>query len=284
MQFDQDHFIQKSIQNFAFEDQLVRSLTIDGAPWFVGRDLCNVLSITNHQLALETLDEDERGGCSIPTPGGDQSMIIVSEPGVYRLLLCARKPEAVRFKRWLAHEVLPRLRRADRHDPDPAALPPDPDLDDDVASRAASVLHRLQLVREARALFGNARAQRLWGELGLPDVPAPPATAMDEAKACLRHILDAEADDGGPRVRQLIEQALDDDEHARLRLACMGLKTHADRDGFVVANRHRWLTARFEATRWSRSLAHVRVIRRLPGAVARHERGTWLPAEVLDTV
>lgn len=71
-----------SIIPFAFEDSLVRTVVKDGEPWFVGADVCRILEIRDHRQALEKLDDDERGRCPVPTPGGVQEVIAVSEPGL----------------------------------------------------------------------------------------------------------------------------------------------------------------------------------------------------------
>jgi len=60
--------------------------------------------------ALEQLDDDEKGVSSVHTLGGAQSMTVVTEPGLYALVLGSRKPEAKRFKRWVIHDVLPAIR------------------------------------------------------------------------------------------------------------------------------------------------------------------------------
>ena len=97
---------------FLFEGEaLVRVLDREGDPWFVGVDICRVLGLKDHKQALDRLDEDERGRYGIPTPGGVQDCIIVSEPGLYRMTFRSTKPVAERLKRWLAHEVLPAVRR-----------------------------------------------------------------------------------------------------------------------------------------------------------------------------
>lgn len=61
----------------------------DGQPWFVGLDVCRALDISKPHQALDRLDEDERGTCIIGTPGGDQSAIVISEAGVYRLVFAS---------------------------------------------------------------------------------------------------------------------------------------------------------------------------------------------------
>lgn len=268
------------IQNFAFSEQLVRVIEHKGEPWFVGKDVCACLEIRNHNDAMGDLDDDEKGVATTDPlgPGGPQSVVIVSEPGVYRLVFRSRKPAAERFKRWLAHDVLPQLRKTGKFDPSPA-----PQLD-------ASLLHRLQLIREARALFGRERARILWGQLDLPEVAPAPPSARDEARACLSHLLDADAGTEDS-VRWLIEQALDDDGEARLTLTAAGIRiiTEHGQDGFAIANRHPRLDAVFADTPWSNG-AWMRVLRRLPGTATLgptrfdgwQRRCTFVPADLLD--
>lgn len=79
----------------------VRVIEREGEPWFVAADVCRALEIQNTADALSRLDEDEKGVASTYTPGGDQALLIVSEPGLYTLVLGSRKPEAKAFKRWI---------------------------------------------------------------------------------------------------------------------------------------------------------------------------------------
>lgn len=81
----------------------------DGEPMFVAKDVCAALSIA--PTAASRLDEDEKGLRLTQTPGGEQNVLLVTEPGFYRLVLKSRKPEAKAFQRWVTHEVLPALRR-----------------------------------------------------------------------------------------------------------------------------------------------------------------------------
>jgi prophage antirepressor-like protein len=78
----------------------IRTVTLDGDPWWVAADVCEVLGTDTSNLS-RTLDADERGTYSIRTPSGDQNMTIISEPGLYSLILRSRKPEAREFKRWV---------------------------------------------------------------------------------------------------------------------------------------------------------------------------------------
>ena len=89
----------------------IRVVEQSGAPWFVGKDVCDCLEIGNSRDAAASLDDDEKGVALIDTLGGKQEMSIISEPGLYSLVLRSRKPEAKAFKRWIVHEVLPAVRK-----------------------------------------------------------------------------------------------------------------------------------------------------------------------------
>ena len=98
-----------TFENAAFGK--IRTLTIDGEPWFVAADVCRALEIGNPSMAVERLDDDEKGISTIDTLGGKQRMTIINEPGLYSLVLSSRKPEAKAFKRWITHEVIPAIRK-----------------------------------------------------------------------------------------------------------------------------------------------------------------------------
>lgn len=89
----------------------VRTVLLEGNPWFVAADVCRALDVSNSRQALTRLDEDEKGVISNDTLGGTQQMAIVNEPGLYSLVLGSRKKEAKEFKRWLTHDVLPAIRK-----------------------------------------------------------------------------------------------------------------------------------------------------------------------------
>lgn len=89
----------------------VRALSIDGEPWFVAKDVCDALAIKNNRDAIARLDDDEKGVALTDTPGGEQRVQTVNEPGLYTLVLSSRKPEAHAFKRWITHDVIPAIRR-----------------------------------------------------------------------------------------------------------------------------------------------------------------------------
>lgn len=103
---------------FKFEACEVRTLLIDGQPWFVAADVCRVLDVTNTSQALQALDEDERSMFNIGRQGQAN---IINESGMYTLILRCRdavkkgsKPHA--FRKWLTAEVLPAIRKHGRYE------------------------------------------------------------------------------------------------------------------------------------------------------------------------
>ena len=98
-----------TFENAAFGK--IRTLTIDGAPWFVAVDVCRALEIGNPTDAMRRLDADERTLVSIEGASNGLPVNAVNEPGLYTLILGSRKPEAKAFKRWITHEVIPAIRK-----------------------------------------------------------------------------------------------------------------------------------------------------------------------------
>lgn len=89
----------------------IRVIDRDGAPWFIHKYICNALDLGNPSQAASYLDDDEKDIISNDTLGGTQDMIVISEAGLYSLILRSRKPEAKAFKRWVTHDVLPSIRK-----------------------------------------------------------------------------------------------------------------------------------------------------------------------------
>lgn len=96
------------LQIFNFNENQVRTVLINNEPWFVAKDVCEILEITNPTMALQRLDNDERAKFNLGRQGETN---IVNEPGLYTLILGSRKPEAKQFKRWITHEVIPAIRK-----------------------------------------------------------------------------------------------------------------------------------------------------------------------------
>ncbi|EMF20586.1 Bro-N domain-containing protein [Citrobacter freundii] len=111
--------IKPSVFNFESDCQ-VRAIIIDGAPWFVAMDVCRAIGIANHRDAVRKLDSDEKGVGSTDTLGGEQETTIISESGLYTLILRCRDavtPGTIpyRFRKWVTGEVLPQIRRTGRY-------------------------------------------------------------------------------------------------------------------------------------------------------------------------
>jgi anti-repressor protein len=97
------------IQKFDFKGAPLRTLTDEaGEPWFVAKDVCDILGHSNVSMALDRLDDDERSKFNLGRQGETN---IVNEAGLYVLVLGSRKPEAHEFQRWVTHEVLPSIRK-----------------------------------------------------------------------------------------------------------------------------------------------------------------------------
>ena len=113
------------VKVFSYEDKQVRTVLIDGAPWWVLADVCRVLGLKNSRNASSRLGDDEKDVHLVDTLRGKQRMTIVNESGLYAVILRSEKPEAQAFKRWVTHEVLPTIRKPGAYVP---ALPqPEPE-------------------------------------------------------------------------------------------------------------------------------------------------------------
>ena len=95
---------------FKFEQSEVRTITDEhGEPWFVAKDVCDVLELGTEQI--RRLDDDEKGLRKVQTPGGSQQVSIISESGLYALIMRSNKPQAKPFRKWVTAEILPTIRR-----------------------------------------------------------------------------------------------------------------------------------------------------------------------------
>lgn len=274
-----------AIQNFAFEGRLVRTIVHDDATWFVGVDVCRALELAKPENALASLDDDERYTLNegvISDQAGRPARVIVSEPGVYRLVFRSRKPEAERFKRWLAHEVLPQIRKTGRYGPASSPVEHTSPENGPVAELRA----RLDTVREARILFGPQRAAQLWRHLGLPEVPALAEGKREDAADCLEYLLACETRTGP--LREELDLALEGDADARARIRPHGLIVPSTLDGVYIASSHPAMAAFYEGTPWARR-GWYKALLGVPGASrartmnfgGRASHSLFLPLEAL---
>ena len=100
------------LQNFNFNNLPVRTVLVNDEPWFVGKDVADILGYSNSRKALsDHVDDEDKGVTKIDTLGGNQNITIINESGLYSLILKSKKPQAKQFKRWVTHEVLPTIRK-----------------------------------------------------------------------------------------------------------------------------------------------------------------------------
>ena len=107
------------LQVFRYQDNEVRTVEVNGEPWFVLKDVCAVLGIGNSRMVFDRLDSDEKGVSQIDTPGGLQNVNIVNESGLYNVLLRSDKPEAKPLRKWVTSEVLPSIRKTGSYNQKP---------------------------------------------------------------------------------------------------------------------------------------------------------------------
>lgn len=142
------------ITRFDFRGATVRVLADEqGEPWFVAKDICDVLELTNVGVALRALDDDEkntiRNSYGI---AGNPYKATISESGFYRLVLRSRKPVAKEFQRWVTHDVLPQIRRT-------GGYIPVSDTDDEklILAKAVGIFQRT--VREKDRIIETQRGE-----------------------------------------------------------------------------------------------------------------------------
>jgi prophage antirepressor-like protein len=124
---------------FDFNGSSVRVIEIDQAPWFVAKDICAILELENVTRACANLEADEKGSFTISKgTDGNPNVVVVSESGMYALVLKSRKPQAKAFRKWVTGTVLVEIRKTGKYeipviDPAPAPvrqLAPQRDLKD----------------------------------------------------------------------------------------------------------------------------------------------------------
>ena len=127
------------IQQFYFNGAALRTLTDEeGEPWFVLKDCMSILDLGNPTETVKMFDKDEFSTTEvIDSIGRRQQTYIISEPGLYRLVMKSRKPEAKEFQRWVTHEVLPQIRRTGGY-----IHTTDTDSDEDILAKAVLVAQK----------------------------------------------------------------------------------------------------------------------------------------------
>ncbi len=100
------------LQVFDYHGSAVRTIEKDGEIWFVAKDLCDILELSDVSMTVRSLDEDEKLIQALFVSGQVREVMTVNEPGLYSLIFKSRKPEAKLFSRWVTHEVLPQIRKS----------------------------------------------------------------------------------------------------------------------------------------------------------------------------
>lgn len=113
-----------ALQQFIYAGHDVRTIETDGEPWFVAADVARILGYSATAALTRRLDDDDKGVRDLHTPGGQQSMAVISEPGLFAAILGSHVAGAKAFKRWVTREVLPVIRKTGSYgSAQPHALP-----------------------------------------------------------------------------------------------------------------------------------------------------------------
>lgn len=99
------------LMEYRFGKMDIRTMEINGEPWFVLKDVCTVLGLSDISKTAERLDPDELTRTKFVSGGQEREMYIINESGLYNVILRSDKPEAKDFRRWITHEVLPSIRK-----------------------------------------------------------------------------------------------------------------------------------------------------------------------------
>lgn len=101
----------QTITPFTFESKTLRTVMVEGEPWFVAKDVADALDYSESSALTRHLDDDEKGLSTVQTPGGSQEVIVLSESGLYHAIFVSRKETAQQFRKWVTAEVLPSIRK-----------------------------------------------------------------------------------------------------------------------------------------------------------------------------
>ena len=107
------------MQVFSYKDAEVRTLECDGEVWFVAKDVCDVLELSDVSMTVSRLDEDEKLVQKLFVSGQNRDVMTISESGLYALVFRSNKPEAKAFSKWVRSEVLPQIRRTGSYNKKP---------------------------------------------------------------------------------------------------------------------------------------------------------------------
>lgn len=137
---------------FNYGENQVRTVEIDGAMWFVGKDVAEVLGYSNPRDALaKHVDEEDRNTVAIRDGKGNPNQTIINESGLYSLILSSKLPTAKEFKRWVTSEVLPTIRKHGAY--------ATPETLEEMLSNPANMIKVLETLQQEQAARRKLEAQ-----------------------------------------------------------------------------------------------------------------------------
>jgi len=193
---------------FIFDDQPVRTVEHEGTIWFNTSDVCKVLEHAYIGHALSYLDHDEKTAIAVSTPLGERTINFISESGVYKLISRSNNERAKRFQWWVAHEVLPAIRKSD-----PNSIPAQPDNYSHImkahaltAAFAQELFASLVAEPELDSRYFRYEMSLTTGTVGQADNIYLEKIIDDEIDVSLAELADVllEIDDVQPKVRNLV--------------------------------------------------------------------------------
>ncbi|MFC9555540.1 phage antirepressor [Rhodococcus sp. NPDC056960] len=114
-----------SVELFRYETSELRSVVIDGEPWFVAVDVARILEYSATSAMTRRLDDEDKGVRDLHTLGGNQKLIVISEAGFYAAILGSQSAKSRVIKRWLTHDVLPTIRKTGQYSTAPTLTGPE---------------------------------------------------------------------------------------------------------------------------------------------------------------
>lgn len=163
--------MKNNLQLFQFEKSKVRALEIDNEPWFVGKDIAEILGYSQPSVAIsKNVPAEFKGVAKMETPGGKQNVVIINEPGLYKLIFKSHASNAEKFTNWVASEVLPQIRKTG------AYIPEDKKkrlsiMEENSKTKKASLLYKIAMATDESDLKQNLLARAastITGEMTLP--------------------------------------------------------------------------------------------------------------------
>lgn len=153
-----------ALQSFIYEAEPIRVVTLDEKPWWVAADVAKQLGYNHVPSMVRMLGDQQKGVHKVHTLGGEQSLTVISEGGLFKCILRSKRPEAERFGDWVTDDLLPTLRLTGRYEianDEPAFEPPE--MPDEIEALRT----KLAIAREARIVFGLKAARKAWRVIGL---------------------------------------------------------------------------------------------------------------------